>query len=35
VPGEKADLVAFRWDATQFALLVQETVVAGISVYKA
>jgi len=35
VPGEKADLVAFRWDPAQFALTVQETIVAGISVYKA
>lgn len=35
VPGEKADLVVFRWDSAQFALRVQETVVAGISVYKA
>jgi N-acetylglucosamine-6-phosphate deacetylase len=34
-PGEKADLVVFSWDAAQSALRVQETVVAGISVYKA
>ena len=35
VPGEKADLVMFSWDAAQSALRVRETVVAGISVYKA
>ncbi len=35
VPGEKADLVTFRWDAESFQLSVQETIVSGISVYKA
>lgn len=34
LPGEKADLVAFTWDADEFALRVKETIVAGISVYK-
>jgi N-acetylglucosamine-6-phosphate deacetylase len=35
VPGEKADLVLFDWDPKQFALTIKETIVAGISVYKA
>jgi N-acetylglucosamine-6-phosphate deacetylase len=35
VPGEKADLVVFRWDSEQFSLHVLETVAGGISVYKA
>ena len=35
VPGEKADLVSFSWDPEQFSLHVKETIVAGISVYKA
>jgi N-acetylglucosamine-6-phosphate deacetylase len=35
VPGEKADMVSFAWDAENFALTVKETIVAGISVYKA
>lgn len=34
VPGEKADLVRFSWDAETHALTVVETIVAGISVYK-
>jgi N-acetylglucosamine-6-phosphate deacetylase len=35
VPGEKADLVSFLWDPQNFALTIKETIVAGISVYKA
>jgi N-acetylglucosamine-6-phosphate deacetylase len=35
VPGEKADLVLFAWNPTEFALCVKETIVAGISVYRA
>jgi len=35
VPGEKADLVSFLWDAEKFAFTVKETIVAGTSVYKA
>ncbi len=35
VPGEKADLLRFTWNPEQFALNVTETIVAGISVYKA
>jgi N-acetylglucosamine-6-phosphate deacetylase len=35
VPGEKADLVSFAWDAEQFSLHVKETIVAGTSVYRA
>jgi N-acetylglucosamine-6-phosphate deacetylase len=35
VPGEKADLVRFTWNAGQGSLQVTETIVAGISVYKA
>jgi N-acetylglucosamine-6-phosphate deacetylase len=35
VPGEKADLVIFTWDSDAYALHVKETIVAGISVYKA
>ena len=35
VPGEKADIVSFAWDAGAFDLRVEETIVAGISVYKA
>jgi N-acetylglucosamine-6-phosphate deacetylase len=34
VPGEKADLVRFHWDAEKFELTVLETIVAGISSYK-
>jgi len=34
VPGEKADLVLFRWNSETFELTVVETIVAGISVYK-
>ena len=34
VPGEKADLVSFEWDARLFQLHVRETIVAGIPVYK-
>jgi N-acetylglucosamine-6-phosphate deacetylase len=33
--GEKADLVRFRWDSNSFTLQVKETVVAGVSVYRA
>jgi N-acetylglucosamine-6-phosphate deacetylase len=35
VPGEKADLVRFTWNAEQCSLQVTETIVAGISVHKA
>ena len=35
VPGEKADLVRFAWDEANSALTVLETIVAGVSVYKA
>jgi len=35
IPGEKADLVRFTWDSDHFSLNVVETIVAGISVYKA
>jgi predicted amidohydrolase YtcJ len=35
VPGEKADLVLFRWDPEKYTLTVLETIVGGISVYKA
>lgn len=35
VPGEKADLVLFDWNAATSALHVKETIVAGISVYRA
>lgn len=35
VPGEKADLVRFSWDAEKYVLTILETIVAGISVYKA
>jgi N-acetylglucosamine-6-phosphate deacetylase len=35
VPGEKADLVRFRWDPEKYTLTVLETIVGGISVYKA
>ena len=35
VPGEKADLVSFTWDAEHFALTVKETIAGGIPVYKA
>lgn len=35
VPGEKADVVAFRWNAQRYTLTVTETIVGGISVYKA
>jgi N-acetylglucosamine-6-phosphate deacetylase len=34
VPGEKADLVLFDWNAEEFRLTVKETIVAGIPVYK-
>jgi N-acetylglucosamine-6-phosphate deacetylase len=34
VPGEKADLVRFTWDAENYSLTIVETIVAGISVYK-
>ena len=34
LPGEKADLVAFTWDAENFILRVKQTIVAGRSVYK-
>jgi N-acetylglucosamine-6-phosphate deacetylase len=34
-PGEKADFVQFRWDEASQALTVTETIVAGISVYRA
>jgi len=33
--GEKADLVRFRWDPDSYILEVKETIVAGVSVYKA
>jgi N-acetylglucosamine-6-phosphate deacetylase len=33
--GEKADLVRFRWDSDSYILEVKETIVAGVSVYKA
>ncbi|HZS55336.1 MAG TPA: amidohydrolase family protein [Bryobacteraceae bacterium] len=32
-PGEKADLVKFRWDDTSYRLTVVETVVSGTAVY--
>ncbi len=35
VPGEKADLIRFRWDHAARSLVVQETIVVGISVYNA
>ena len=35
VPGEKADLVRFRWDEEAFSLTVLETIVAGTAVYHA
>lgn len=34
MPGEKADLVRLRWNQTSQSLAVQETIVAGTSVYK-
>jgi N-acetylglucosamine-6-phosphate deacetylase len=34
-PGEKADLVRFHWDARADVLRVEETIVAGTSVYRA
>jgi N-acetylglucosamine-6-phosphate deacetylase len=34
VPGERADLVRLNWNQTSQSLAVQETIVAGISVYK-
>lgn len=34
-PGEKADLVRFRWDEPSSALTILETIVAGESVYSA
>jgi len=33
--GEKADLVRFRWDPDSYVLEVKETIVAGVSVYRA
>ena len=33
VPGEKADLIRFRWDAKSQSILILETIVAGVSVY--
>jgi N-acetylglucosamine-6-phosphate deacetylase len=33
VPGEKADLVRFRWDERTFCLDILETIVAGQTVY--
>jgi N-acetylglucosamine-6-phosphate deacetylase len=35
LPGEKADLVRLSWNNLSQALAVQETIVAGVSVYKA
>jgi N-acetylglucosamine-6-phosphate deacetylase len=35
VPGEKADLIRFRFDKTSGSLVVQETIIAGIPVYNA
>ena len=35
VPGEKADMIRFRWDDKSQHLAVQETIVAGNSVYNA
>lgn len=35
VPGEKADLIRFHWDAATQTLRVEETIVAGSSVYHA
>lgn len=32
-PGEKADLIRFRWDALKFSFEVMETIVAGSTVY--
>lgn len=32
-PGEKADLIRFRWNASQFSFNVIETIVAGSTVY--
>lgn len=32
-PGEKADLIRFRWDASKFWFEVMETIVAGSTVY--
>ncbi len=34
-PGEKADLVRFAWNPDDYSLKVIETIVAGVSVYKA
>ncbi len=34
-PGEKADLVRFHWDPASQTLAIKETIVAGISVYRA
>jgi N-acetylglucosamine-6-phosphate deacetylase len=33
--GEKADLVKFRWEPDSYVLEVKETIVAGVSVYRA
>ena len=35
VPGEKADLIRFTWDAQAQSLSIQETIVAGMAVYSA
>ena len=35
VPGEKADLIRFHWDPVNQGLRVEETIVAGSSVYRA
>ena len=35
VPGEKADLVRFTWDAAARSLVVKETILAGTTVYNA
>ncbi len=35
VPGEKADLIRFRWDRATRTLRIEETIVAGCSVYHA
>jgi len=33
--GEKADLVRFQWDPASSILQVKETIVAGVSAYRA
>jgi imidazolonepropionase-like amidohydrolase len=35
VPGEKADLVRFRWNESEGKLTVVETIVAGVTAYSA